>query len=127
MLIGFVRAGTSPDGDASGSHIDLVDLAAAIFKMITAEPFTKAEDFLEGLLELCGVPIAGLQASKQIINMYAKHANQLRFQSKCMSLMRILVKGQAQAGIKRLLNDGALANAQDELSCFFIPGTWGIT
>ena len=107
--------------------VDLVHLAAAIFKMISIQPFTKAEDFLEGLLELRGVLIVGHQAPKQIIHMHAKHANQLRFHSKCMSLMRILIEGQKQAGIQRVLYDATLANLQDTLCGFLIPGTWGIT
>ena len=97
------------------SPVVIVDLAAAILKMISTEPFAKAEDFLEGLLGLCCMLVVGLEASKQIIHVNAKHANQLRFTSKLMSLMWILIMGQEQASIKGVLDNGALANAQNSL------------
>jgi len=44
--------------------LDLVNLIAAIFKTISIQPFTKAEDFLKDLLELLGVLIVGYQVPK---------------------------------------------------------------
>ena len=91
--------------------VNLVHLASTVFQVISTQPFTKTEDFLEGLLELCGILVVGLQAAKQIINMYSKHSNQFWFGSFSMSSMWILIIRQEQTCIQGVLNDCPLARA----------------